>query len=290
MSTIEPENLKAILSTNFASYTFGPLRTEALKPLLGESIFTLSGLEWQHSRAMIRPNLIKDQFVDAEMTTFEKHFDRLLSHVPKDGSVVDLQPLFFSFTLDAAIELLTGQDAKTLSCVLSGDEITQIFDDAEKHVGNQVLLSSLPFRSRREYVRACQLCHAWVDRHVHQAIVDHKSRTSGIDYEKKSPREERYSVFRELVKETDDVPRIRSELIAILTAGRETTASALSSLWFALAKRPDVFKKLQVEVAELGGERPDFVRLKKMRYLQHTIQEGMLPPRFRSWYSNIMRV
>jgi cytochrome P450 len=89
---------------------------------------------------------------------------------------------------------------------------------------------------------------------------------------------EKYALLNELVKETHDVSRIRSELIAILTASRETTASALSSLWFILAKRPDIVKELRVEVDKLNGERPDFQRLKKMRYLQNTIQEYKLQP------------
>jgi cytochrome P450 len=276
LTTIEPENLKTILSTSFTSFDFGPLRTEALKPLLGESIFTLSGPEWQHSRAMIRPNLIKDQFVDAEMSTFEKHFDRLLSVIPKDGSKVDLQPLFFSFTLNAAIDLLTGQDVQSPQSFLSaGDDITQMFDDAERHVGTQVLLAPLPFR-RREYLQACRLCHDWIDQYVHQAIKVHKSHKFNRDLGKENDAGEKYTLLNELVKGTHDVPRIRSELIAILTAGRETTASALSSLWFILAKRPDIVKKLQVEVEDLSGERPDFQRLKKMRYLQNTIQECRL--------------
>jgi cytochrome P450 len=67
------------------------------------------------------------------------------------------------------------------------------------------------------------------------------------------------------------MPRIWSELIVILTAGRETTALTLSFLWFILAKRPDIVKELQVKVDELSKERPDFQRLKKMRYLQNTI-------------------
>jgi cytochrome P450 len=97
---------------------------------------------------------------------------------------------------------------------------------------------------------------------------------------------EKYAVLNELVKETHDVPRIRSELIAILTAGRETTASVLSSLWFILAKRPDIVKKLQVEMDELSGERPDFQRLKKMRYLQNIIQEYKLQ---QNYYSSFMK-
>jgi hypothetical protein len=38
ISTIEPENLKAILSTHFTSYIFPPRRTEVLKAFLGESM------------------------------------------------------------------------------------------------------------------------------------------------------------------------------------------------------------------------------------------------------------
>ncbi|KAH8682846.1 cytochrome P450 alkane hydroxylase [Tricladium varicosporioides] len=282
LSTIEPENLKVILSTNFTSYDFGPVRTKALKPLLGDSIFTLSGPRWQHSRAMIRPNLIKDQFVDAEMSTFEKHLGRLLLNIPRDGSIIDLQPMFFSYTLSAALEILTGQDIHTSEkSTDSGDEVTKMFDDAEQYVGNQVLLGALPFgNSKRKYLRACKSCHDWVDKYVHQAIKEYRSGKLKNYEEKEGTTGRKYSVLRELVKETDNSVMIRSELIAILTAGRETTASALSSLWFTLAKRPDVVEKIRLEVVELGGERPNFTQLKKMRYLQNTIQEvlRLYPP------------
>ncbi|KAF8861474.1 cytochrome P450 52A12 [Acephala macrosclerotiorum] len=271
LSTIEPENLKSILSTNFTSYSFGSKRNNALEPFLGASIFTLSGSDWQHSRAMIRPNLVKDQFVDAEMSTFEKHFGRLLSAIPRDGSEIDLQPLFFAFTLNTSIELLTGQD------VHLDHEVSQMFDDAERLIGDQFLLSFIPFRrSRRQYLKACKLCHAWVDRYVLEAIKEHHSQTwKTFTEEDKASGEGKYSLLSELVKETYDVPRIRGELIGMLTAGRETTASALSSLWFTFAKRPDIVQRLRAEVAELGGEKPTFAQLKRMRYLQNTIQEAL---------------
>lgn len=272
LSTIEPENLKSILSTNFTSYSFGSKRNNALEPFLGASIFTLTGPDWQHSRALIRPNLAKDQFVDAEMTTLEKHFGRLLSAIPRDGSEIDLQPLFFAFTLNTSIELLTGQD------VYLDHDVSRMFDDAERLIGDQFLLSFIPFRrSRRQYLKACQLCHTWVDRYVLEAIKEHQSQTwKTFTEEDKDSREGKYSLLSELVKETYDVPRIRGELIGMLTAGRETTASALSSLWFTLAKRPEIVQKLQKEIGELNGQKPTFTQLKKMRHLQNTIQEGNL--------------
>jgi cytochrome P450 len=75
------------------------------------------------------------------------------------------------------------------------------------------------------------------------------------------------------VQEPDDHVWIRGELIALLIAGRHTTASKMSSLWFVLAKRLDIAAKPQAEVAELSGERPSFTHLKQMQYLQHTFQE-----------------
>ena len=104
-----------------------------------------------------------------------------------------------------------------------------------------------------------------MDRCVRQAIQEHKS--GKFDSEKPC-------FLQELISETEDVVRLRSEMIALLIAGRDTTASTLSSLWFVLAKRPDIVAKLKAEVDELGGERPGFNRLKQMDYLQHTIQEG----------------
>jgi len=48
-NTIDPENVKAILATNFKSFGLGG-RLEALGALLGKGIFTTDGAEWEHSR------------------------------------------------------------------------------------------------------------------------------------------------------------------------------------------------------------------------------------------------
>jgi len=233
--------------------------------------FASNGTQWQHARALVRPHLTKDSFVDAEMSRFEKHFGRLLSTIPKDGSKVDLQPLFFSFTLDAAIDMLTGQDLQS-SKHSTGDNITKIFDNAQRLLAFHAIV---PFGGMgADEKRYIKLFHNWVDQYVNQAIDEHTSKSS--EKPGNSDAEEKHSFLQKLVKETDDAVRIRNELISLLMAGRDTTASALSSLFFILAKRPDVVTKLQVEVAQLGGERPGFLRLKQMHYFQHTIQECSL--------------
>ena len=276
LSTMEPENLKSILSTNFASYDLGPIRTAGLKNALGESIFSSSGAEWKHSRAMIRPNLVKERFVSQEMSTFEKHFSHFLAKIPRDGTEVDLQPMFFTFTLNAALEIICGHETQELSSDLpESEDIENIFNNVMKG-SHQAMVGFLPFSSSKsDYIKYTSMSQNWTDRYVVQAMEEHRARE--LDTESKTKIDkDKPSLLAELVKDSDSVLRIRSEILAVLIAGRDTTASALSSLWFVLAKRPDIVEKLQVEVASLGGEKPDFETLKKMQYLQNTIHEGKL--------------
>lgn len=90
------------------------------------------------------------------------------------------------------------------------------------------------------------------------------------DFEKSGSR---YVFLHELVKQTSDKAQIRSELLNILLAGRDTTASLLSNVWFELSKRPDLWAKLRAEVDQLGGEKPTFAQIKEMKYLRFLMNE-----------------
>lgn len=60
ITTIEPENIKAILATQFKDFCLGT-RHEQFDPLLGDGIFTLDGAGWSHARGMLRPQFARDQ-------------------------------------------------------------------------------------------------------------------------------------------------------------------------------------------------------------------------------------
>lgn len=85
----------------------------------------------------------------------------------------------------------------------------------------------------------------------------------------------RYVFLHELVSQTSDQIKIRSELLNILLAGRDTTASLLSTVWFELSKRPDVWNQLRREVDSLDGESPTFEKLKDMKYLRAVLNESL---------------
>ena len=67
--------------------------------------------------------------------------------------------------------------------------------------------------------------------------------------------------------------RIREELINILLAGRDTTASLLSNMFFELARRPEIFAKLREEVATLEGRTPTYQELKNLKYVKWCLNE-----------------
>ena len=87
----------------------------------------------------------------------------------------------------------------------------------------------------------------------------------------------RYVFLHELVSQTSDPIKIRSELLNILLAGRDTTASFLSNIWFELSNRPDVWSRLQREIAAAlpDGDFPTFEKLKDMKYLRAVLNESL---------------
>jgi hypothetical protein len=97
--TIEPENIKTVLSVRFKDFEFSPRRVNALAPIFGKGIFTLDGKQWEHSRTMLRPNFTRSQVADLDV--FEDHIAKMIKRIPKNGETVDLSVLFFMLTIDS---------------------------------------------------------------------------------------------------------------------------------------------------------------------------------------------
>ena len=272
--TIEPENLKTMQALSFKDWSLGERRKRAFIPLLGHGIFTTDGAAWQHSRELLRPNFARSQVGD--LATFEKHVDHLIRAIPQDGSTVDLQDLFFQVTMDSATEFLFGEST---NCLALGQtpERSQRFADAFNRSQQAISEATRSgriaewFRSK-QFTEDVNCCHDFVGHFVAKGLEYRKT----LDLSKGPPEVkegERYIFLHELAKRTDDPICIRSELLNIFLAGRDSTASLLSDVWFQLARRPDIWKKLRKEVDALEGKLPTFQQLKDMRYLRWVLNE-----------------
>ena len=85
----------------------------------------------------------------------------------------------------------------------------------------------------------------------------------------------RHAFLHELLSQTSDRVKIRSELLNLFVAARDTTASLLSNVWFELSKRPDIWARLREELDTLEGSPPSYDQLKEKKYLRAVLNESL---------------
>lgn len=106
-------------------------------------------------------------------------------------------------------------------------------------------------------------------------FIDDALQLSPSDLETRAKTESSYTFLHALASFTRDRKVLRDQLVAVLLAGRDTTAATLSWLFFELGKHPEVFSKLRAEILrEVGHEQlPTYADLKGLKYLQWCLQE-----------------
>lgn len=200
---------------------------------------------------------------------------------------VDLTPLFFNLTLDSATEFLFGTSVNTQrnagpnahTKVDDGMEdwssFGKAFDSSNQVMSTRFILMDLywlcnPASLRRD----CAEVHRCADHFVHRALARSPAKAEEEDGTE-------YIFLNELVKETRDPEVLRSQLLNILIAGRDTTAGLLGWTMLRLARQPDLYAKLRAAVvADFGPYSEDtsritFETLKGCTYLQHVLSEAL---------------
>ncbi|VVT54783.1 uncharacterized protein SAPINGB_P004260 [Magnusiomyces paraingens] len=270
--TIDPENIKTVLSTNFKDYEFGN-RNGAFAPLLGDGIFTLDGQGWKHSRAMLRPQFTRQQI--AQLDSIERNVTTLISILKESpGQVRDIQALFFQLTIDTATEFLFGESVQTLSGgnpkIAHALEFGKAFNAAQAVLAKRIRLNSFyNALNPREFQDWCKTCKSFTESYVQMAL-DKKQQEKDQDHS--------YIFLTELAKETNDPKVLRDQALNILLAGRDTTASLLAWIFYNLAIHPKVFARLRKEILDQFGTSPStlsFESLKQCTYLRYVINETL---------------
>lgn len=287
--TIDEENIKAILATQFNDYGKGARFHEEWHDFLGDSeiyrlcsscsfcvtdrylagIFTTDGDMWHSSRQLIRPQFIKDRVSDLHI--FEKHVNVLLPLLSdrRPGVSVDLVDIFCRYTLDAATDFLLGRSVQSLQ------NPTVVFADAFAQVqATQGLIARTgplnKFVSRKAFYKNLQIVDGFI-----QPFIEETLHLSPEELEKKSKSDEGYTFLHALASFTRDPKVLRDQIIAVLLAGRDTTAMTLSWTFYELSRKPEIVAKLRQEIKDTVGmdKAPTYADLKSMRYLQHTMNE-----------------
>ncbi|KAJ5771826.1 hypothetical protein N7520_002355 [Penicillium odoratum] len=282
MTTIEPANVKAILATQFQDFCLGT-RHEQFYPLLGDGIFTLDGAGWSHARGLLRPQFTRDQVAD--LALLEDHINHLLDLIPKDRTGFDIQRLFFLLTLDSATHFLFGE---SVGCMLPESETTGVlaksavrnaqgfadaFTIAQDYLASRARAQGLYWLvNPKAFREANSQVHEVVDHYVNVALQSKRN----ADCKNNS----RYIFLDALAADTDDPKILRDNMLNILLAGRDTTASLLSSTFYYLARHPNVFIRLRHEIVDVFGDSKNpqeitHTKLKDISYLRYVLNETL---------------
>jgi cytochrome P450 len=217
-----------------------------------------------------------------------EHVDRLFAAFPKDGSAFDIQDYFFRLTLDTATEFLFGESTNSLSpynvtgsgplASCGGEEgFAKAFNQSLDFLVERGRAQSLYWLvNPPKFRQLVKQVHEVVDYYVDQALkkYQHPQEEKYID-----SRGDRYVFLDALAKETQDRKTLRDQMLNILLAGRDTTASLLSSSFFYLSRHPRVWNRLREEILRAfpranGADAITIDQIREVKYLRHFLNEG----------------
>lgn len=180
---------------------------------------------------------------------FQRHVDDLIACLPATEGVTDLQPLFFSLTLDTTTALLLGKSTCSLRADQSGDAenrtFAESFNIAQEGLAKRFRIAPWHFLyNPPEFRRACANVHRFVENYIQERELVQKEK----DSTGKSS-----GFIDQIASESASVKDLRSQLLNVLLAGRDTTACCLSwSLYGCRSFTPDAFDLTYADIIEVA--------------------------------------
>jgi len=248
---------------------------------------------------MMRPQFSRDQVSDID--SIERHIKNLFKVIPVDSTTgwtdeIDIQPLFYRLTLDSATEFLTGESVNSQLTQAATEKVFSASSDtdpeemgfaeafvfAQEYCAWRFRLSGLYWLiNSKKFQKSCQISHDFTNTFVQKALQRYANNTRDYTDKKDSfqsaDQTDKFILLDALVRETQDPTILRDQTLSILLAGRDTTASLLSWVFYNLARYPKVLARLHSEVATTfgNGEEITFASLKSMKYMRHVINETL---------------
>ncbi|MEM9169180.1 MAG: cytochrome P450 [Pseudomonadota bacterium] len=268
-----PELVREIMVDADGIFPKSDLMVNALEPLIGDSIFVSDGAKWRRQRAMIDPafSLMRLSVAYAAMQGAVDDYETRLDAAAQDGAPMLLDLVMSELTADIICRTV-------FSVSLDSAVARDVFDDFavfERDVA-QVKIHRLIVDP------------AWTKPPQKESVLGACRRIRGhlgdlIDTHLDAP-EGRFNDIAGAVIAARDAetgaPFTRDELIdqlgVFFLAGHETTASALTWAFYAIAMRPTLLARLRDEVDAACGDGPiTFETVKTLRYTSTVFKEAL---------------
>lgn len=219
-----PDHVRHVLVDHHANFTKG-IGIERVAILLGNGLMTSEGEHWRRQRKMVQPAFHR-KVIATWMPHVHAATRKLASRwqrAAEDGAPINLTQEMSDATLEVVLLALFGDDLPRLGSAFSllTDHTARNLAFAYKFRQLGKLIMDDVERRRRENVRRNDMA---------SLLLDARDRQSG---EPMSDRE------------------VLDEIMTLIVAGHETTASSLNWFWYLLTQSPEVETAIH---AELGAQ------------------------------------
>jgi cytochrome P450 len=266
-----PEHAKHVLSENHANYRKG-LGLVHARRALGDGLLTSEGELWRSQRRAVQPAFQRERVIQAAGVIADET-DRMLARWRSNpGATVDLVAEMTQLTLGVLGRFLLRAELGSSEHI--GHAFAAVQDQAMfEMVTLNVVPPWLPLPRQLRFRRARRELDELVQGLVSARVGgpsqgdDLLSRLLVVIGREADPRVRRR--------------RLRDELVTLLLAGHETTASTLGWTWYLVDRHPDVYERLHAEASDVLGDRsPDHQDLARLTYTTRVVEEAirLYPP------------
>jgi len=267
----EPNYIQQILQKKHRLIEKSIIQSKLLARYVGKGLLTSTGNYWLQQRRAIQPGFHKQrlQGISTTMVNEIETFSEVLNDIAQKDKPVNMSKLMMEISFKIIGRSLFGEDQLEENLAFIGNVVAAV----QAHV---VRIIRTPFLNKpREWFGVTQKYLDLIkqtDRIIYEAIEKRKTNKIAKDDLLTMLMEVRYSDTGEGMTLT----QLRDEALILFVAGFETTANALTWLWYLLDKHPEVVGKLQKEAKTvLQNGKPTFEDIKKLTYTKQVIQETM---------------
>ncbi len=273
----EPALVRHVLVENHANYDKQTLSFRALSLALGNGLITSNGAFWRRQRRIAQPAFHADK-----LERLTPIFSRLAAEcgdrwerAASEGVPVDACAEMMRTTLEGVAECLFGADLSDKAA-----DIYRLFPDILQGLSRRIsggipIPLWIPTEANRRLGASIRGFHRIVDGIIEQKRVRIHEAVEGGN---SSP--DLLTVLMsskdELTGESMSDRQLRDEVMSFLIAGHETTANALSWIWYLLDQHPEEQERLREEVVrELAGETPSYANIHRLKRLRMVFLEAL---------------
>jgi cytochrome P450 len=261
-----PALVREVLVTKVKCFQKLRRQRDALRGIEGNGLVVAEGDSWRRHRPLVQPAF--------HARYFERYAGLIVEHARRrrdrwtPGATLDLAGEMNQLALEIIARLVFGVDWSDRAAGLRA--AVEVFRERmQREVSSLVRLPDwLPLPGKLRQRRAVRA----VDGLIRELIRER--RASGI------VRDDMLALLLATPPAGAGAPltdrEARDEAATLLVAGHDTTAAALTWLWYALARNPGAAQQVCAEVdATLGGRAATYADLPRLRYTEAAVKESL---------------